>query len=181
MGAPVNPAEVVGVELFANLSDQAAAQAVRSMRRVKLAPEQILFLQGEEGHTVYVLVTGSLDVYAETEGERHPLATLQAGSILGHLGLLVDAPRSATVVACTAAELWEIDRVVLLAALEAGEVWAARFLLAAARQLAALLGSVSKQVVELAERANANRHDAPAARVMELDELRRRLSSEWTF
>lgn len=181
MTEPVEGSAVVGVALFAGLDDHEAAAAARSLRKVTLAPDQMLFVQGDPGDTVYLLVSGGLEVLAAGSDGAHHLATLAVGSILGHLGLLVDEPRSATVVARTAAELWEVDRVALQAALDVGEVWAGRFLLATARQLAVLLGSVSRQVVALLEGDGAAPQDEPAARVVELDELRRRLFSEWAF
>lgn len=178
---PVEESAVVGVALFAGLDGRQAASAARNLRKITLAPAQILFGQGDRGDTVYVLVAGGLDVYARGHDAEHHLATLEPGAILGHLGLLIDEPRSATVIARAAAELWEVDRGALQAAVEAGEVWAGRFLLATARQLAMLFGSVSRHVIALVEEAGSTRHDEPAARVVELEELRRRLFSEWAF
>lgn len=181
MSEVVDPSAVAKAELFAGLDDEGVACAVRNMRTLTLAPEQVLFDQGDTGHTVYVVVSGALDVFADAADGRHHLAALEPGAILGHLGLLVDAPRSATVVARTDAELWEVERRDLLNALDAGEIWAVRFLLAAARQLAVLLGSVSKQVVQLVESASKTHPDGPSTRVVEVEELRRRLMREWTF
>lgn len=181
MSSPVEGSAVIGTVLFAGLDEQQAALASRSLRKITLSPEQILFGQGDAGETVYLLVTGGLDVIAQGRDAAHHLGSLEPGAILGHLGLLADEPRSATVTARTASELWEVDRDALQSALDAGEVWAGYFLLAAARQLAVLLGVVSKQVVALVEETDSNRQGAPAARVVELEELRRRLFSEWAF
>jgi CRP-like cAMP-binding protein len=82
-------------------------------------------------------------------------------------------------VALTAAEVWELRRHRFEAALNGGEIWATRFLQAAARELARRMLAVDQELVTLME--ESSHREAPVARVRELERLRRKLSGEWTF
>jgi hypothetical protein len=64
-------------------------------------------------------------------------------------------------------------------ALGAGEPWAARFLMAIARELARQMLAIDQQLVALLE--DGGPHAEPVARVRELEKLRRQLSGEWSF
>ncbi len=101
------------------------------------------------------------------------------GATLGQLGLLLDQPRSTSVVARGDAQLWEITQKALWAGLDAGDAWATRFLFAAAKALAERLGAVSHQLVGLLD--SGSNQAPPAVRVAELEQLRERLFSEWSF
>ncbi|MEO7836281.1 MAG: cyclic nucleotide-binding domain-containing protein [Acidimicrobiales bacterium] len=180
MSSTVERSAVVGIALFAGLGERDATVASRRLRSVAMSPRQVLFREGDPADTVYVLVAGELDVLAAGDDGAHRVARLEPGSILGHLGLLTHESRSATVIAHTQAELWETTSDAFHDALEAGEVWAGRFLLAAACQLALIMGSANKRVVSLIEQV-ARAPGQPADRVAELEELRSRLVSEWAF
>lgn len=72
---------------------------------VQLAAGQTLFREGEDGHMMYVLTTGQADVLVNGE----VVERLQHGSIVGEVGLVSPGPRSATVLATSAAEFVAID------------------------------------------------------------------------
>lgn len=72
---------------------------------VRVAAGQSLFSEGEEGHMMYVLTTGTAEVLVNGQ----LVETLQHGNIVGEMGIVSPGPRSASVVAQTDCEFVAID------------------------------------------------------------------------
>ncbi len=66
---------------------------------------QPLFTEGEDGHLMYVLTTGTAEVFVNNRA----VETLRHGSIVGEMGLVSPGPRSATVIAQTDCEFVAVD------------------------------------------------------------------------
>ncbi|UCV05500.1 Crp/Fnr family transcriptional regulator [Dechloromonas denitrificans] len=64
-----------------------------------------LFNEGEDGHLMYVLTTGTADVIVNNR----VVETLQHGNIVGEMGLVSPGPRSASVLAKTDCQFVAID------------------------------------------------------------------------
>lgn len=56
---------------------------------------EIIFDEGEEGQTVYVVISGRVLICRQGEPEHGRLAELEAGVVFGELALLDNAPRAA--------------------------------------------------------------------------------------
>jgi CRP-like cAMP-binding protein len=67
--------------------------------RVSYAAGQTLFEQGAMSDAAYVILEGTADVLIDTPGGRFVVASLRQSDLLGEMGILSDAPRSATIVA----------------------------------------------------------------------------------
>lgn len=86
---------MVFFELFANNPDI-----------VRIPAGQALFTEGEDNERLmFVLISGSAEVVVNNR----VVETLQHGNIVGELGIVSPAPRSATVVARTDCEFVAID------------------------------------------------------------------------
>ncbi|MCC6806287.1 MAG: cyclic nucleotide-binding domain-containing protein [Deltaproteobacteria bacterium] len=73
----------------------------------------VIMRQGELGRDVIVALTGELSVLlAQADGSAKPVAAITAGEICGERAAVSGAPRSATVVASTAARLMRIPAAV---------------------------------------------------------------------
>jgi putative ABC transport system ATP-binding protein len=73
---------------------------------VELAKGVVLFRQGRPSDRVYVVVSGTMEIYRElADGGEEPLAELGPGEYFGELGPLLDLPRSASARAKTDVEL----------------------------------------------------------------------------
>jgi 1-acyl-sn-glycerol-3-phosphate acyltransferase len=119
---PADPGEVVpstggdemveqqlrSIPFFRNLPG-GALEAVAA----RLQPEHhrrgdVVFRQGDPGETMYLVVSGQVEVLAGAE--QAPLAALGPGSFVGELALLLGEPRSATLRVVTDTRLWALHR-----------------------------------------------------------------------
>ena len=99
------------VELFTELSSDelAAVASVASTRSV--AKDTVIFHGGDVADAVYVIASGKVKVVTtSTDGKEFILTVLGAGQVFGEMALVEEAPRSASVVTLTAAELLAIKR-----------------------------------------------------------------------
>ena len=72
---------------------------------IPVAAGEALFQAGDPGHRMYVLSTGS----AEVRVNDRVVETLQHGSIVGEVSMVLPGPRSASVVAVTDCQFVAID------------------------------------------------------------------------
>lgn len=106
------------------------------------ASGEILILEGSEGSSMLVVGKGSLEV---TRGEV-TLAKLSKGAVVGEMALLDPAPRSASVVATSKGEAYELSREDFLLLLDEGEPTALTLLRLLTATVCTRLGSVNKMV-----------------------------------
>ena len=86
------------VELFAGLDEQVLAQVAAVARPRAFDCGELLFVEGEVGDALLILVTGSVTIFRTSpEGERAALNVLEPPEVLGEIALLDGAPRSASV------------------------------------------------------------------------------------
>jgi CRP/FNR family cyclic AMP-dependent transcriptional regulator len=71
------------------------------MRKLTFRTRDRIFSQGDRSDGAFLVLAGSVDISAEEDGRSYPLAEIGPGSMFGEMGLLDDAPRSATAVAVT--------------------------------------------------------------------------------
>jgi CRP-like cAMP-binding protein len=69
--------------------------------RLLFEPSQVLFRQGDKSDSAYILMEGSVDILLELPSGPLQLASLSAYSIVGEMGVITGAARSATVMAKT--------------------------------------------------------------------------------
>jgi len=98
------------IRLFSSLDAEELNDILRAVRPATLAPGQRLFTQGDPGDAAYVIESGSIEVFAEVNGEEIAITTMGRGEVIGELALLDGAPRSASARACEATRLMQLDR-----------------------------------------------------------------------
>lgn len=96
--------------LFNGLEDQEIRLLFESGSPVFIKKGQCLIKEGDQAGEMYFLLKGSLEVYKEDvlSGQKRTIATFAPGDVVGEMALLDKAPRSASVVASTDAELISI-------------------------------------------------------------------------
>jgi signal transduction histidine kinase len=101
------------VELFGELSDEDVARIGREVSEVALQAGQMLFEERERGDQAYLVTAGTLEVLKATDRREVLVAVRGAGSIIGEMALLLEAPRTASVRARTDARLLSISKATL--------------------------------------------------------------------
>ncbi len=76
---------------------------------VTLKKGEVLFEEGDEAHTIYVVSEGEVEVVRHIESEERVIAHLGVGEFVGELSLLNREPRSATIRAKEDTILMEYD------------------------------------------------------------------------
>jgi signal-transduction protein with cAMP-binding, CBS, and nucleotidyltransferase domain len=69
----------------------------------------IIFSEGDIGTEMYILQTGTVELFKEIAGETRILATLEKGDFFGEMSVLEDLPRTAAARAKTDVELVKIN------------------------------------------------------------------------
>jgi len=82
--------------------------------RVAFVPNQVLFHQDDPSDSAYVLLDGDADVFLETKAGPLHLTAIGPHSIVGEMGVVTGAGRSATVVARTEVNAIRLSRDVVL-------------------------------------------------------------------
>ena len=80
-------------------------------RDIQLAANEVLFVAGDAGDSIYAVIEGSLKVAViSAEGSEQLLAILGPGHVVGEMALLDGQPRSATVQAIKKTRVARIDK-----------------------------------------------------------------------
>ena len=99
-------AELRHLPAFATLGSDDLADVLEHGEWRNVGPGDVIIEQGEEGDAFYAIRSGQVEVLRD--GQR--TATLGAGAHFGEVALLMDVPRTASVVAKTPARLFRLDR-----------------------------------------------------------------------
>jgi CRP-like cAMP-binding protein/Zn-dependent protease len=99
-------AELRQLPAFASLGADDLAEVLAHGAWVNVAPGEIVIEQGEEGDAFYAVRSGQFDALEDGELRR----TMGPGAHFGEVALLMDIPRTATVVARTPARVFRLDR-----------------------------------------------------------------------
>ena len=107
--------------LFEGLDDESARALRRQMSEVKVSRGEHLFLEGQDGDRLYVVLDGKIKLTrAASDGRENPLSVIGPGEMFGELSLFDPRPRTSTASAVTDASLaalahdalrpWLLDR-----------------------------------------------------------------------
>lgn len=108
--ADTDKATAVLASVFPRLDDAALARLRTSTRLVDHPAQVMLCNEGEVENAFYVIVEGSVDVFKVLEGQRLLINQMKPGAHFGEISLLLDMPRTATIVTAEPTQLLELDR-----------------------------------------------------------------------
>jgi MFS family permease len=100
------------IPMFAPLPPVTLEQLASHLSHVRLGAGDVVFRRGEHGDRFYIVEHGEVEV----EPEGRAAVMLGRGGSFGEIALLRDVPRTATVTAATAVELWALERDIFIAA-----------------------------------------------------------------
>jgi CRP-like cAMP-binding protein len=108
------------IPLFAGLDEHAIQDLASRCRRRKFRDGEALFHEGDPGFTLYVVVSGTVNIQRDIEstGASVHLATRGPGEPFGEMALIDGKPRMADAVTSGPAEVLMLDRDAFVAAVE---------------------------------------------------------------
>ena len=111
MAPTVSPAVLRTVPLFASFPEEQLRMLATVVSRRSASRGSIIIAAGDPTDSLYIILSGRFKVMmSDAEGKEVSLSILSAGEFFGEMGLIDDAPRSASVVAIEACELLAINR-----------------------------------------------------------------------
>ena len=99
-----------GIPLFDGLNAQELEEISELFREASLLKGDTICREGEEGDSLYIVLSGELEVWAGREGERRVLNRMVPGDFFGEISLLTGETRTATVTVSRDARLLIVDR-----------------------------------------------------------------------
>lgn len=91
--------------IFSGIADDALARLAAQMHVQPLAAGEVLFWEGEAGHSCYVVLDGELEVVGRPGQIEVRLEVCRPGRMIGEMALIDPSPRSATVRAISASSV----------------------------------------------------------------------------
>lgn len=98
------------IPLFDGLNSQELEEISELFREAFLLKGDTICREGEEGDSLYIVLSGELEVWAGREGERRVLNRMVPGDFFGEISLLTGETRTATVTVSRDARLLIVDR-----------------------------------------------------------------------
>lgn len=102
-----------GVEIFSHLTIEELQNIAMIAENEQYSDNEYLFRQGDPGNYAYIIVSGQVELFFETERKvQQPLITLGEGACFGEMALLDGEPRSAgarTVTECIISRISRTD------------------------------------------------------------------------
>jgi hypothetical protein len=107
----------IGIPLFKGLSRTQVHYILMAGSLTRIEAGEVLFHKGDPSSSMYAIISGTVDVFDPVRDDEpgHELESrilinhLKTGDVLGEMGFLRSAPRSATVIATSPVELLKIN------------------------------------------------------------------------
>ena len=115
MAASADPADVnrllKSVGLFRDVPAEMRRDLSRLLRPVKYSAQTDIFHAGDDGATMYVIVSGAVKIFVPAiDGREVVLAVHRSGDLFGEMALLDDEPRSASASTMEDTEMFSLNR-----------------------------------------------------------------------
>ncbi len=166
------------VPLFGRLDAEERAELEELLEPARFEAGETLFEEGGPEERLYVITSGTVEVHKRVlRGRRQHLATVEAPTVVGEMGLLTEPRAAASVEARTRVEAHGIDRDRFLEMLDEDSPAACKVVFEIGCTLAermARTDEVIAAVIAQLERASAGDE-------RDIDVFRDRLISEWSF
>ena len=165
-----------GVPYFGHLDAEERAELEELLEPASFEQGEVIFEEGGPEGRLYVITSGTAEVYKSVlPGRREHLATLEAPTVVGEMGLLTEPRAAASVEARTPIEAYGIDRDSFLELLDADSPAACKVIYEIGRTLSERMTRTNRSVAEIIARLE----EADEAR--DIDVFRDHLIREWAF
>jgi CRP-like cAMP-binding protein len=161
---------------FGHLDAEERAELEELLEPASFEAGELIFEEGGPEGRLYVITSGSAEVYKRVlPGRQEHLATLEAPTVVGEMGLLTEPRAAATVEARTPIEAYGIDRDRFLELLDADSPAACKVIYEIGRTLSERMAKTDRSVAEIIARLEE------ADEATDVDVFRDRLIQEWSF
>ena len=107
------------IPYFAPLDRELVAEIVSAAARREYGPDQVVVLEGEISHSLFVVASGWLKaVKMSPDGREMVLQVIEPGEVLNTIGVFANVPHPGTVIALEPSVLWVIPQDVMLSLVE---------------------------------------------------------------
>ena len=146
-------------QLFPGLAPETLDSLYHAARLVEYPAQVTLCREGEFEDTFYIVVSGRVDVYKLLEGQMLLINYLTRGAHFGDIALLLDLPRTATIITAEPTEVFEIDQDIFSYFIKTN----AEIVVALSQiMIKRFLAQEEKQLIEI---ARLKKRDVPPAKV----------------
>src|SRR5919202_6432464 len=164
------------VPVFRHLDADERAEFEDLLEPVSFEAGEMLFEEGAPEERLYVLTSGTAEVYKTVlPGRRQHLATVEAPTVVGEMGLLTEPRAAASVEAVTPVEAHGIDRDRFLKMLDADSPAACKVVYEIGRTLAARMARTDASIAEIIGRLEG------ADGSTDFEIFQDRLIHDWSF
>jgi CRP/FNR family transcriptional regulator, cyclic AMP receptor protein len=170
--------DLKGVPIFKHLDADERAEFEELLEPASFETGEMIFEEGAPEERLYVITSGTVEVYKRVlPGRRQHLATIQAPTVVGEMGLLTEPRAAASVEATSRVEAHGVDRDRLLEMLDADSPAACKLVYEIGRTLAARMAATNETVAEVITRLE----NADAGGLGDVDVFRDQLVQDWSF
>jgi CRP-like cAMP-binding protein len=164
------------VPLFKHLDADERDELEELLEPASFEAGQMIFEEGAPEERLYVITSGTAEVYKMVlPGRRQHLATIEAPTVVGEMGLLTEPRAAASVEAVTRVEAHGVGRDRLLELLDADSPAACKLVYEIGRTLAERMARTNATVADVVSRLeNAREQD-------DMDVFRDQLVQDWSF
>ena len=166
------------IPLFEHLSGEEREELGELLEAISFGPGESLIEEGAQEEKLYVLTSGTVEVYKRVLPRRRQLlATIEAPSVVGEMGLLTEPKATASVVTKTSVEAYGIWRDRFLAMLDAGSPAAYKMVHELGRTLAGRMARTDDSIVEIIAQLERAKRSGSS----DLNVFQDKLIREWSF
>jgi CRP-like cAMP-binding protein len=165
------------VPIFKHLDEDERAEFEELLEPARFETGQRIFEEGAPEERLYVITSGTIEVYKSVlPGRRQRLATIEAPTVVGEMGLLTEPRAAASVEAMTMVEAHGVGRDRLLEMLDADSPAACKLVYEIGRTLAERMAATNETVAEVISRL-----ENAVGRSEDIDVFRDQLIQDWSF
>ena len=164
------------VPIFKHLDADERAEFEELLEPASFVAGEMIFEEGAPEERLYVITAGTAEVYKTVlPGRRQHLATIEAPTVVGEMGLLTEPRAAASVEAVTRVEAHGVGRDRLLELLDADSPAACKLVYEIGRTLAERMAATNATVAEVISRLEN------ASGAEDADVFRDQLVQDWSF
>jgi CRP-like cAMP-binding protein len=165
------------IPYFRHLDDEEREELEDLLEPSIFEPGETIFEEGGPEERLYVISSGTVEVHKKVlPGRRQHLATIEAPTVVGEMGLLTEPRAAASVEARTPIEAYGIDRDRFLEMLDDDSPAACKVVYEIGRTLAGRMARTDEAIADIIGRLEGADHETT-----DFEIFQDRLIREWTF